>query len=117
MACRGPVWVKSVGLVPIATFPLPSSTADIGGRRWRFSCVPQSGCEQSQQIASLFDHLVGRDEQPGRDGQAESIGGLEVDHQFKSARLHDRQVRDLCTLKEAAGIETRLKSVLGAHVE
>jgi hypothetical protein len=27
-----------------------------------------------------------------RNGQAESLGGLEVDHQFELGRSHDRQV-------------------------
>ena len=31
-------------------------------------------------IAALFDHLVGAGEQRWRNGEAERLGGLEVDH-------------------------------------
>src|SRR5580704_16745378 len=46
-----------------------------------------SGCEQSQQSSSLFDHLVGGGDQRWRHGQAEHLGGLEVDHQLEARRL------------------------------
>ena len=48
-----------------------------------------SGCEQSQQTNSLFDHLVGAGEQRVGDGEAERLGGLEVDHQLELGRLLD----------------------------
>jgi hypothetical protein len=39
---------------------------------------------------SLFDHLVGEDVKLRRDGQAERIGGLAVNHQVELGRLLDR---------------------------
>ena len=38
-------------------------------------------------IARLFDHLVGTREQRGRNREAERLGGLKVDHEFKSGWL------------------------------
>jgi hypothetical protein len=51
-----------------------------------------SGCEQSQQTSSLFDHLVGGGEHRLRHGQAERLGGLEVDHQLEARRLFDWEI-------------------------
>jgi hypothetical protein len=39
--------------------------------------------------SSLFDHLVGGGEQRLRHGQAERLGGLEVDHQLEARRLFE----------------------------
>ena len=58
-----------------------------------------------QQTASLFDHLVGAGEQRGRHGEAEHPGGLDIDDQLELGRLHDRQVRRLRALEDAAGID------------
>ena len=40
---------------------------------------------------SLFDHLVGGGE-PGGNGEAERLCGLEIDGEFKLGRAHDWQV-------------------------
>jgi hypothetical protein len=34
----------------------------------------------SAAILSLFDHLVGSNQQTGRHGKSECLGGLEIDH-------------------------------------
>jgi hypothetical protein len=41
---------------------------------------------------ALFNHLVGERDQRGRYGEAESLGGLEVNYEIKFGGLHDRQV-------------------------
>jgi len=38
----------------------------------------------------LFDNLVGAGEDQGRDGQTESLGGLEIDDQLEGGRQLDR---------------------------
>jgi hypothetical protein len=40
----------------------------------------------------LLDHLVGRRQQRFRDGEAERLGGFEVDHQLDLHYLLDRQI-------------------------
>src|SRR5262245_33927802 len=61
-----------------------------------------------QQTEPLFDHLVGGNEQLVGHSETEHPGGLVVDDQFELARLHNRQVRGLGPLEEAAGIDTGL---------
>ena len=46
-----------------------------------------------------FDHLVGAGEQRLRDGEAERLRGLEVDHQLILGRLFDRKVAGLGALE------------------
>jgi hypothetical protein len=38
-------------------------------------------CEQAQHTASLFDHLVGGEEELLRNGQAERLGGVQIDNE------------------------------------
>jgi hypothetical protein len=58
----------------------PRATGDV----WRhnMSRRAKTGCEQSQQTISLFDHLVGAGEQRWRQSEAKRLGGLEVHHQL-----------------------------------
>src|SRR5262249_3155726 len=55
-----------------------------------------------------FDHLVGLREQRRRDVEAKHPGSLGVDDQLELGRLHDRQVRRLRALQDAAGIDADL---------
>jgi len=50
-------------------------------------------------VADLFDHLVGAQQERLRDGQAERLGGGQVDDQFEFGRLLDRKVGRLLTLE------------------
>ena len=43
-----------------------------------------------QQKASLFDHLVGGEQQPGRHGQADRFCGFEVEYKLEFGRLLNR---------------------------
>src|SRR5262249_38037850 len=49
--------------------------------------------------SALFDHLVGKRQQRWRHVEAERLGGLEVDHEFKFRRLPTRKPRGLRALK------------------
>src|SRR5262249_6788510 len=62
-----------------------------------------------------FDHLVGDSEQRRRDGQIEHRGSLIVDDQLELVRLHDRKVRRLGSLENAAGISASLAPRRGPH--
>ena len=53
---------------------------------------------------SLFDHLVGATLHRLRHGNAERLGGLEVDDQFDFRCLLDRQVRRLVAIENFPGI-------------
>src|SRR5262245_14880406 len=43
---------------------------------------------------ALFEHLIRPQQQRRRDGEAESLGGLEVDRQLELHRLRDGQVEE-----------------------
>ena len=56
-------------------------------------------------MAASFDHLIGADEQRGRHGEAERLGGLEIDARSKAdpavgrgetVAKADGEWRDLC---------------------
>ena len=47
----------------------------------------------SQPAEALLDHFVGCGQQRFRDGEAERLGGLEVDDKLELGRLLDRQIR------------------------
>jgi len=53
------------------------------------SPVPQAAVSNRSKATSLFDHLVGEREQRRRHGEAERLGGFEVDDEIKLGRLHD----------------------------
>jgi hypothetical protein len=53
--------------------------ADIAERDRHVRFVPKAD-SWSAAILSLFDHLVGSNQQTGRHGKSECLGGLEIDH-------------------------------------
>src|SRR5512132_1983160 len=59
-------------------------------------------------MATLFDHLVSATGQRKRDGDAERLGGLEVQEQFNFRDLLDRQLARFCALENPAGINADL---------
>src|SRR2546430_2069788 len=58
-----------------------------------------------QQTASLFDHIVGATDQRQRDGDAERLGGFEVDDHLDFRDLLHRQLGGLVALENPAGID------------
>ena len=65
--------------------------------------------EQRDELAPLHSITSSaRGEQRRRHGEAEHPGGLGVDDQLELGRLHDRQVRGLGALEDAAGIDADL---------
>src|SRR5262249_5359116 len=54
------------------------------------------------------NHLIGGGEQLVRHSEAEHPSGLVIDDELELARLHDRQVRGLRALEDAAGVDTQL---------
>src|SRR5271166_340491 len=61
-----------------------------------------------QQTVSLFDHFVGEQQEGFRYRQPERLGGLEIDAQRESGRLHHRQVGGLLPTQDAGDIDGSL---------
>src|SRR5262245_42202804 len=61
-------------------------------------------------VGNSLDHLVGDGEQRRWNRDAKHPRGLGVDDQLELRRLHDRQVRRLCALEDAADIAADLAS-------
>src|SRR5215813_11761230 len=63
----------------------------------------------------LLDHLDGAGEDCGRDGEAERLRGLQVDHELEPGRLLDREVGGLGALEdlvyEAGSLAVQLSEV------
>jgi hypothetical protein len=61
----------------------------------------------ARQNPSLFDDLIGAAGQGQRDGDAQRLGGLEVDEELDLGCLLDRQVRGLFALEDVIDITCR----------
>src|SRR3954452_9050906 len=76
--------------------------------RWRSRPQHQKRTLAPQQTASLFDHLVGGDQQARRNGQAKCLRRFEVDDGFELRRRLHRKVGGLCATQDAVNISRRL---------
>src|SRR5204863_4648478 len=63
--------------------------------------------------AQSLDHVVGAGKQRRWHGQAQSLGGLEVDDQLELSRLHNRQIDWLLALENTTGVNTDLTILIG----
>src|SRR5262245_56961839 len=57
-------------------------------------------CSWPRWSSTLFDDLVGPPQHRLRNGQPESLGGLQIDHQLKLRGLLDGKLRRLGTLED-----------------
>src|SRR3974390_3071174 len=67
---------------------------------------------QKQTLAALFDQLVGTAEQRCRHIDADSLCGLEVDHQFELDRGLDGKLARLCAPEDPIGIGNRASKII-----
>jgi hypothetical protein len=81
-------------------------------RRTPFADV--SSCSNtSVQKPDLLDHLVGAAEQRDREGEPESLGGLEIYDQVNFDHLLNWQIGGLCTMKDFSSVNTNLTICIG----
>ena len=96
------LWVKS-GKARSEHIPSGLLTrADVVDAFWHFWFVPLTD------IDLLFDHLVSEGEKRRRHGEAKHPGRLGIDDKLELGRLHDRQVRWLGALEDAASVDADL---------
>src|SRR5215831_6644889 len=77
-------------------------------RRWAIRCDPSlrstGRLMHRGKEMSLFDHFVGARLQGHGHGQAERLGGLQVDDQLELGRLHDWHLRRAHALKDLTDV-------------
>ena len=97
---RGPIWASGTR----------RSFVGIPGERqceqWRSN--PSAG--SVPRLRSL-DHLVGAHEDRWGHGQAQRLGGVEIDYQLESGRLLDWQIGGVGALEDLSGVTADLAMV------
>jgi len=66
---------------------------------------PVGAAAVDRDMGASLDHLIGGRQQRFRDGEAERLGGLDVDSYFKFRRQLNRQVGRLCATENTIYIE------------
>jgi len=70
-------------------------------------------CDDAASGVVLFNDLIRPQQQRRRDGEAEGLGGLEVDHQFELRRLFDRKVGGLGAFKNSSDVGSGAADIVG----
>src|SRR5215471_7495502 len=95
-----------------ATYRMSASPPESGHVRCTRPCPlwANSGLMQCSKKSSLFDHLVGAGEQRRWHGEAERLGGREIDHQLEFRGLLNRKIAGLRALENLVHVlgNTRL---------
>src|ERR671934_1855422 len=60
-----------------------------------------------------FDHFIGAGKQHRRHVEAETLSGIEIDHELKSRGLLDRQGRGLSALQDLVDVSGRVPELIG----
>ena len=84
------------------------SNGDRSGRVSELFAMCQSRSNASQQDGSLFDDLIGGDQQARWNCQAKCLRRFEVDDSFELRRHLHRKVSGFCTAQDAVDIGCRL---------
>src|SRR5207237_1095628 len=85
--------IASPGFDPVArSYTAPPQASAMPSRR-RDPRLASACADRS------FDHLVGAQQDRGRDGEAERLGGLEIENRLERGRLLHRQVAGLGALE------------------
>ena len=87
--------------------------ADMDQHRRDVRFVPIGDKVQRSEMALLFDHLAGFDEQRRRHRQSECLRCLQIDQEIEFARLHNWQVGGLFAFEDAGDIGSGVLVALG----
>src|SRR5215467_7734605 len=71
---------------------------------WRSRPQHQKRTHAPQQMALLFDHVVGALPQEQRHVEAERLGAFQIDHQLELVRSLDGEFARFCALEDAVTI-------------